>query len=266
MKILISIFAFAVLAPLINAQEVVTNPISDALSEEMHVEDLAKYVQMVENQVQQIDTLTQQLQQTEAYVKAAGDPSQIVNVTGANQLIGSLQQQGIGQTMGQLQQLTTGEQALDYTGNGLYQSLGTSFTTPDGAQIPRAEDIYRKYGAIQTSSSNFQAVTQDVLSRREALRQQIAATTQELQSATTEAETQKLNGVLAGYTAELGSVDHEIDNAAEQVSTQDIENRADKERQEQARREERQAQVQEGFQQYGQVFQLDTSAPAFPSP
>jgi hypothetical protein len=72
--------------------------------------------------------------------------------------------------------------------------------------------------------------------------------------------------VLAGYTAELGSVDHEIDNAAEQVTTQDIENRADKERQEDARREERQAQVQEGFQQYGQVFQLDTSAPAFPSP
>jgi hypothetical protein len=46
MKVLISIFAFALLAPLVNAQEAVTNPISDALSEEMHVEDLAKYIQM----------------------------------------------------------------------------------------------------------------------------------------------------------------------------------------------------------------------------
>ena len=266
MKLFISILALTALTSLTNAQQVVTNPISDVLSEEMHVEDVAKYVQMVENQVQQINTLTQQLQQIEAYVKAAGDPSQIVNITGANQLIGSLQQQGIGQTMGQLQQLSSGNQALNYNGNGLYQSLGSSFTTPNGAQIPRAEDVYRKYGAIQTSSSNFQSVTQDVLTRRQSLRQQIAATTQELQSASTEAETQKLNGVLAGYTAELGSVDHEIDHAAEQVTTQDVENRADKERQEQARREERQAQVQEGFQQYGQVFQLDTSAPAFPSP
>ena len=263
MKIFLSLIALIAVTPLVNAQVVVTNPVSDVLSEEMHVEDVAKYVQMVENQVQQINALTQQLQQIEAYVKAAGDPSQIVNITGANQLIGSLQQQGVGQTMGHLQQLSIGSRALSYNGNGLYQSLGSNFTTPDGAQVSRAEDVYRKYGAIQTSSSNFQAVTQDVLSRRESLRQQIASTTQELQSATTEAETQKLNGVLAGYTAELGSVDHEVDHAAEQVTTQDAENRADQERQEQARREERQAQVQEGFQQYGQVFQIDPSAPAF---
>ena len=265
MKVTLSLIALAFLTPLLHAQEVVTNPVSDALSEEMHIEDIGKYVQMVENQVQQINTLTQQLQQIEAYVKAAGDPSQIVNITGADQLISSLQQQGVGQTMGQLQQVATGAQALSYTGNGLYQSIGSTFTTPDGAQVPRADDLYRKYGAIQTTSSNFQTVTQNVLSRREALRQEIASTTQELQSATTEAEAQKLNGVLSGYNAELGSVDHEIDHAAEQVSTQDIENRADKERDEQARREERQAQVQEGFQQYSQVFQLDSSAPAFQS-
>ena len=45
MKYLVSIFAFAILTPLIKAQEVVTDPVSDALSEEMHVEDLAKYIQ-----------------------------------------------------------------------------------------------------------------------------------------------------------------------------------------------------------------------------
>ena len=265
MKLLIPIAVLAILSPLLRAQEVVTDPVSDTLSEEMHLEDIAKYVQMVENQVQQITTLTQQLQQVQAYVKAFGDPSQIVNVTGANQLIGSLQQNGVGQTMSKLQQLATGANALTYTGNGIYQSQGTSFTTPDGVQIPRAQDLYTKYGAVQGSSQNFQSVTNDVLARRETLRQQIAATTQELQSSTTDAETQKLNGVLAGYTAELQTVDREIDHAAEQVATQDAENRADREIDEQARREERQAQVQEGFSHYSNTFQIDTAAPAFPS-
>ena len=265
MKLLIPIAVLAILSPLLWAQEVVTDPVSDTLSEEMHLEDIAKYVQMVENQVQQITTLTQQLQQVQAYVKAFGDPSQIVNVTGANQLIGSLQQNGVGQTMSKLQQLATGANALTYTGNGIYQSQGTSFTTPDGVQIPRAQDLYTKYGAVQGSSQNFQSVTNDVLARRETLRQQIAATTQELQSSTTDAETQKLNGVLAGYTAELQTVDREIDHAAEQVATQDAENRADREIDEQARREERQAQVQEGFSHYSNTFQIDTAAPAFPS-
>jgi hypothetical protein len=265
MKTLIAIAAVLILVPLLHAQEVVTDPVTDALSEEMHVEDIAKYVQMVENQIQQINTLTQELQQVQAYVKAFGDPSQIVNVTGANQLIGSLQQNGIGHTMSQAQQVATGANALNYTGNGIYQSQGTTFTTPDGVQIPRAEDLYTKYGAIQQSSQNFQAVTTDVLTRRETLRQQIAATIQELQSSTTDAETQKLNGVLAGYTAELQTVDREIDHAAEQVATQDAENRADRELDEQARREERQAQIQEGFSNYSNAFQIDTSAPALPA-
>ncbi len=130
--------------------------------------------------------------------------------------------------------------------------------------MPRAEETYRKFGAIQQGSQNFQAVTDDVLSRRESLRQQIATTTQQLQASTTDAETQKLTGVLVGYNAELQAVDKEMDQAAAQVATQDIENRADKERQDEARREERRAQMEEGTRRFGEVFRLDTTAPAFP--
>jgi len=100
--------------------------------------------------------------------------------------------------------------------------------------------------------------------RRKSLRQQIATTTQQLQASTTDAETQKLTGVLVGYTAELEAVDREIDQAAAQLATQDIENRADTERQNEARREERRAQMDEGFRRSSEAFQLDTSAPAFP--
>ncbi|HEX8311421.1 MAG TPA: hypothetical protein VF614_08905 [Chthoniobacteraceae bacterium] len=265
MKLVLALTALVSTAPVLPAQFIVTNPISDVLSETLHLEEVANQLEMINNQVQQIQTLTAQLQQVQAYVKAFGDPEQLLQITGADQLIGSLQQSGVGQTIGELQQLASGVEALSYDANGLYQSLGATFTTPSGVEMPRMEELYRKYGAIQQGSQNFQAVTDDVLSRRESLRQQIASTTQQLQASTTDAETQKLTGVLVGYNAELQAVDREIEQAAAQLATQDIENRADKERQEQARREERQAQLQEGTRRYGEVFPLDASAPAFRS-
>ena len=265
MKTLSMVIAVAGVTSVAQAQLVVTNPISDVLNETMHVEDIAKTVQMINNQVQQINALTQQLQQIQAYVKAFGDPEQLLRIVGADQLINSLQQTGIGQTIGELRQLANGVEALRYNANGLYQSLGDTFTTPGGVELPRAEDLYRKFGAIQQGSRNFQAVTDDVLARRKVLRGHIATTTQQLQAATTDAETQKLTGVLVGYTGELASVDREIDHAAAQVATQDAENRADRERQDQARREERQAEMEQSFRRYGEVFRLETTPPTFPA-
>jgi hypothetical protein len=263
MKLIALLATLLITAPFLPAQVVVTDPIAHSLTRIDHAQDIAKYVQMIDNQLRQINTLTQQLQQIQAYVKAFGNPAQLLNIVGANQLISSLQQTGAGQTLTQLQRTANGLQALQYNGNGLYQSPGQTFSTPLGTQFPRLEDSYRKYGAIQDDSRNFQTVTDDVLARRKTLRDQIAATTQKLQASTTDAETQKLNGVLTGYNAELGTVDREIDHAAAQIITQDAENRADSERQEEARREERQAQMQESLQQYGEVFRLETSPPSF---
>jgi len=265
MKPVLTLTTLFVSASLLSAQVVVIDPTAIARAQANHVVDLAKYVEMVNNQVTQINTLTQQLQQIQAYVKAFGNPASLLNITGANQLVGSLQQGGIGQTLTQLQRTANGIQALQYTGNGLYTSLGQSFTTPGGAQVPRLDQLYRKYGAIQQDSRNFQSVTDDVLRRRENLRSNIATTTSKLQASTTDAETQKLNGVLVGYNAELATVDHEIDNATGQIVAQDAENRADREREEQARREERQAQIEESIQRYGEVFRLENTPPQFPT-
>jgi hypothetical protein len=261
---LITLTAFLAAAPMLHAQLVVTDPISDILNQTLHFEDIAKQVEIIENQVEQINTLTKQLQQVQAYVKAFGDPSQLRGVVGADALMTSLQQSGVGQSLDTLQRGANGADALRYSANGLYRSPGATFKTPGGMELPRAEEVYRKFGAIQQSSLNLQTVTADVATRREALRQQIATTTQQLQSATTDAETQKLTGVLIGYNAELAAVDREVEQAATQLAAQDIENRADQERQNTARREERRAQIAEGFRRSSEAFRFDTSAPAFP--
>ena len=153
-------------APMLHAQFVVTNPVSDILSQTLHLEDIAKQVEIIENQVEQINTLTRQLQQMQAYVKAFGDPSQLRTIVGADALVSSLRQSGIGQSLDTLQRTASGTNAMRYDANGLYRDIGTTFTTPNGAQLPRAEDIYKKFGAIQQSSLNLQTVTADVATRR----------------------------------------------------------------------------------------------------
>ena len=264
MKRIITLAALLATTPLLHAQFVVTNPVSDILSQTLHIEDIAKQIEIIENQVEQINTLTKQLQQVQAYVKAFGDPEKLTSILGADGLMTSLRQTGVGQTLDTVRSGATGADALRYDANGLYRSIGAKFTTPNGVELPRAEDVYRKFGAIQQSSLNLQTVTTDVFTRRDALRKDIARTTEQLQSAKTDAETQKLTGVLVGYNAELGALDREIEHAATQLTAQDIENRADQERQNTARREERRAQIEAGFRRSGEAFRLDTSAPTFP--
>ena len=110
MKFIVSITTLLVAASLANAQVVVIDPTAIAHNQANHVVDLAKYVEMVNNQIRQINTMTQELQQVTAYVKAFGDPSKLLNIVGANQLIGSLQQTGVGQTLTQLQRSANREQ------------------------------------------------------------------------------------------------------------------------------------------------------------
>lgn len=248
-----------------HAQVVVTNPISDALAEVNHLEDVAKSIEMINNQVQQINALTQQLQQINAYVQAFGDPAKLLSIIGVDGLIQSLETSGLGQSLAELQELASGIEALRGNANGLYRSIGETIQTPSGFELPRAEELYRKFAASDRAAQNFESVFDDVIQRRQMLKGRIAQTTQQLQAATTDAETQKLSGVLAGYNAELAAIDKEIDQALATTLVQDIQNRADREKQEQARREERQAEFTEAVGNYSKTFRVDPTPPAFPT-
>lgn len=265
MKALATFIVAIVVTISARAQYVVTNPISDVLNEVMHVEDIAKDLEMISNQVEQINALTQQLQQIQAYVKAFGDPEQLLNVVGADALIDSLNTSGVGQTLSQLQSTASGIEALRNNANGLYQTIGETFTTPGGYEMPRAEELYRKFAASQRATQNFSSVYDDVSQRRTALKGRIAETTQQLQASTTDAETQKLAGVITGYNAELAAIDKEVDQALGESVVQDIQNRDDREKQEQARREEQKAEFAEAMSNYSKTFHLDDAPPAFPT-
>lgn len=265
MKAIVIAVAAIGAASVAHAQYVVTDPVTDVLNQEMHLEDIAKTVEMINNQVQQINTLTQQLQQMQAYVKAFGNPEELLRIVGADQLITSIKITGVGQTLDEFQSVASGAEALRNNVNGLYRSVGEVVTTPAGVQLPRAEELYRKFAASDSAIQNFQSVYNDVSQRREVLKRQVAKTTQQLQSASTAAETAKLTGVLTGYNAALAATDKEVDQALGESIVLKMQNDADAEKQDQARAEERKAEFSEAMKGYSQTFQINDAPAAFPN-
>lgn len=257
MKKLVAI-TLVVLATAAHAQWIVTDPalqIQDALNE---IQNVAQFVQMVDNQIQQINTLNAQFQ-------ALGNPASLLNITGASQVSGDLNKSVAGNSLGTIQVGSQGIQAMTFSGNGLYHSIGISFQTPSGNEVQREDNLYNENAAIQNATQNYTNVYADATQRRLTLRTQIAATIQKLQNATTTSEVQKLTGVLIAQDADLADTDKEIDQAASLALVQDAENRSDEDKQNKARLEEQQAEFSEGLTNYGATFQPMAEAPNFPT-
>ncbi len=227
-------------------------------------QQIAKYVQMVNNQVQQIHTLTSQLNEFKHYEDLFGDPSKVLLPT-VQPLVNDLRKTELGQTLSTLQDTVDAGQAMLYNANGLFQSIGKTFTTPDGQTVNRPEIPYLPLAAVQKTTDNYLAVSADAATRRTALKQQIAATTTQLKPAATDAGVQKLNGVLTGLSAALNNTDYELNQASASALVQDIANRNDRQRQLEARKEQVQAEFTEAFQKYGQTFHLLDAPTPFPT-
>lgn len=218
-----------------NAQFIVEDPAAIAQSAIQHTIDLAKYVEMISKQVEQINLLTSQLNQITAYVDAFGDPSSLLSITGADQIIGQLRLPSSGQLLGNLQRASSGATSLTNTSGDLFRSIEN--INISGVEVPRHEELYRKYGALEDTEANYRTVHEESADRIGTLKESISDTTRALQSATTDAEVQKLQGTLASQNAQLTALQGDVQNAATQVLVQDALNRNDEEKQEQAQRE-----------------------------
>ena len=158
-----------------------------------------------------------------------------------------------------------GNYALTYNNSGLYLTVGTSFPTPGGQTVQRPADRYKPYAAINDTANNYVAVADNAAKRRAAIKNQIAQTTQQLQSATTDAEVQKLHAELTSLNADLASTDDEVNQAATSALVQDIQNRNDQQKQIQALTEQQNAEFTEAVSNYTAKFTLLDAPTTFPT-
>lgn len=247
------------------AQWIVYDPVNNAQQILSAAEDIAKYIQMIENQVQQIQTLTDQLNEFKHYEDLFGDPKSVLLST-VQPLVSDLRKTELGQTLTTLETTVNASQAMVYNANGLFQSIGTAFTTPNGQTVTRLQTPFKPIAAVQKTTDNYLSVSTDATARRVALKAQIAATTDALKAATTDAEVQKLTGVLIGLSSALNNTDYEINQATTAAVVQDIANRNDAQRQVEAKKEQQHAEFTEALQKYGQTFRLMNAPTAFPTP
>ncbi|HEX5398662.1 MAG TPA: hypothetical protein VFY06_06380 [Verrucomicrobiae bacterium] len=262
------IVAIAVALPLAfsaRAQWIVYDPAMHTQQIIDEAQNIAKYIQMIDNQVQQIQTLTSQLTEFKNYEAVFGNPAKVV-LSMVAPLKADLQSLEPGLSLESLVANANGTIALNFNNAGIYSTVGASFQTPGGQTIPRPVSQYAPFSAIINTASNYVAVADNAAQRRAAIKDQIAQTTQQLQNATTDAEVQKLHGVLAGLDSDLASTDDEVNQAAATAMVQDIQNRNDQQKQVQALTEQQNAEFSEAISNYTAKFQLLNAPVPFPTP
>lgn len=252
------------LATSIQAQWVVYDPALHTQNIINSVQEIAKFVEVINNQVSQIQQLTEQVETLHHYVDLFGDPAKIVPAS-VGALSADLKKTELGQTLTDLQRAADATTAMLDSGAGLYHVIGKDFVTPEGKRISRQKEPYRPIAAIQKTAANYLEVSRDAAARRIALKAEVARTTDALKAAKTDAEVQKLTGVLTGLTAALESTDHEVAQATASAVVQDIANRADEQRQTEARKEQQHAEFTEALDKYGKTFRLMNAPVSFPT-
>ena len=247
------------------AQWIVYDPASNIQGILNTAQEIAKFVEVINNQVQQIQTLTDQLNEFKHYESLFGDPKTVLLST-VQPLVNDLRRTELGQTLKTLETTVNAGEAMLYNASGLFHSVGTTFTTPNGQSVTRQQATYLPVAAVHKTTDNYLSVSTDATARRVALKNQIAATTDALKAATTDAEVQKLTGVLIGLSSALNNTDYEINQATASAVVQDIANRNDAQRQVEAKKEQQHAEFTEAVQKYGQKFRLMNAPTAFPTP
>jgi hypothetical protein len=265
MKKLIATLAVALpLTFCARAQEIVYDPVMNIEQILDEAESIAKYVIMIDNQVQQIDTLKNQLSAFQNYESLFGNPSQVL-LSNAVVLVSDLTNLEAGLNLENLVTNADGTLALTYNDSGIYGTVGSSFQTPGGQTVQRNADQYKPYAAVINTASNYVAVADNAAQRRTTIKNQIAQTTQQLQSARSDAEVQKLHAELTSLNADLASTDDEVNQAATSAMVQDIQNRNDAQKQQTALLEQQNAQFQEAVSNSVAQFQLLNAPSVFPT-
>lgn len=245
--------AFTVYDPTVHTQIIIST-----------AQEIAKYVEMIQNQVKQIRALEQEVATLQRYVSLFGNPAS-ARPSSLPALEAHLHRPEVGVVLGDLLRSADGAAAMIHNGNGIFAPVGETFVTPEGVRIQRREATYRPVAAIQMAADNYLVVAADAAVRRTALKEEIAKTTTALASAATDAEVQKLAGTLVGLGTALQGTEQELTQATSAAIVQDIATKADERRQSEARREERAAEIEEATAKMATSFRLLTGPVAFPT-
>lgn len=224
------------LAPVVRAQWVVTDPGNTLVNTAIKANQVAQHAEILRQWAEQLERLNWQIRQledmlvTERRIRdVMGDPVsagvQVAGALGAKDLA-----REYGETMAAVRRLSDAAQSLRRTAEGVYRQLDDR--TSLGASFARRLDDYRPYAAVESQTDDLEAVHAETEEREQALQAELAQAVASLRTAQTQAEVDKLNATIAALNGQLAFLASRRRDAADRLAAQRIgnENQAEKER------------------------------------
>jgi hypothetical protein len=254
--------AYVVHDPIHTVLNIGEQVISQVKQQAQHVEDLAKYTEMIQKQVQQINQFTTMISQNVEQLKRFGNPDTYINMLGLDELLKEVDKaaEGAGRTIEDFRQTADGIAALKSTGQGLYQDFST---LPDkfGREIQYEEDQFKKFGVVQDMYEDYNKRLTELNRSIRTLENERKTTAERIDSAGSLVETEKLNAKLHAVEGAIGNHLQETSLAALKVIVQGEANRNDLARQQEVVRQ-RQAQEMIADNQRLRDFGVSVLGPA----
>lgn len=232
--------AYVVHDPIHTLLNIMQQCIGQAKEATYHVQDIAKYTEMINKQIEQINQLTTVINQNIDHLKRFGDPDNYINMLSLDDLLAEIEKtkQGLGRTIGDVRQTVNGLQAIKNTGAGLYEDL-SQLTDKFGHQVQLQAGNFKKFGAVQTLYEDYNRQLNDTNQAIARLQTEKADTLQRLNAAGSLVEVQKLTAKLQGVQTSLDNLFARADNSAVKVLVQEAANRNDEARRAEAAVEKR---------------------------
>jgi hypothetical protein len=230
--------------PIATVQNVVQQVTDRVVQAAQHAEDIAKYVQMLENQTQQIAQLTNMISQNAQTLERLGNPATYVNMLSLNTILADIQRtmNGVGTTVAEFQQTANGFMALKNTANGLYQDL-SQLKDQFGNPIQFQSNNFTKFGMVQNMYQSFNTEMTQANQALTGLLQQKQQILQQLNSASSLIETEKLKSQLQAVEANINNATARLNMYSQKIVVQHAANQNDAARVQEAQREQWQQQA-----------------------
>jgi hypothetical protein len=208
--------------------------------EAQHAEDITKYTTMIQKQLEQINRLTNLVNQNVEQLRRFGNPDTYINMLGLDELFEEVNKvkAGVGKTVADFTGTANGIAALKYTGQGLYQDL-TELPDKFGQKVQYETGSFKKFGMVQDMNDDYNTQLSAVNQSFNRLQDEIRNTAQQMNSAGSLVETEKLKAKLQAVQGTLESNMHRASLAALKVLVQSEMNRNDQARAQQASQQRR---------------------------
>ena len=247
----LSIFLLCIGDPVGRASTVVHDPIHTVLNvaqqvygqvrqEAQHAEDITKYTTVIQKQLQQINQLTNIINQNVEQLRRFGNPDTYVNMLGLDDLFAEVNKMkaGVGRTVEDFAETANGIAALKYTGRGLYQDLSE---VPDkfGQKVQYETGRLKKFGVVQDMYEDYNNQLSAVNQSFARLEDEVHNTAHQIDTAGSLVETEKLKAKLHAVQGTLDANLQRATLAALKILVQAEANRNDQARAQEASRQRR---------------------------